>query len=242
MITAFPRRKRADTFFHLGGDEVDETCWAKSPAVRLWMAEKGFGNDTDLVYKWFVVQVMCMFSQRVCSVYLYFVVQVDAIAVSLGRSAMRWQEVWEHFGAALPPDTVIHVWKPSPTASMGNVTSHGYRAVFSNNAVYYLDNMETHWSAFYDADPLGGVSASAEQYVLGTYPRIYVDVSPLMKCFLLLQEARRRCGERRRQLRTFLRPSFRALRRRLNASGAISQESLPQILTLSYACNRLAAF
>lgn len=68
--------------------------------------------------------------------------QVDALASGLGRSAIRWQEVWEHFGTALPVGTVVHIWEPSPTATMGNVTAHGYRAIFSNNKVYYLDNSE----------------------------------------------------------------------------------------------------
>ena len=46
----------ADAFLHLGGDEVDEACWASSPAVRAWMTAQGMGNDTDLVYEWFVQQ------------------------------------------------------------------------------------------------------------------------------------------------------------------------------------------
>lgn len=37
-----------DDALHLGGDEVDGTCWAQSPQVAAWMADHGM-NSTDQV-------------------------------------------------------------------------------------------------------------------------------------------------------------------------------------------------
>lgn len=48
-----------------------------------------------------------------------------------------------HVGAAAHSGcTGLQVWEPSPTATMGNVTALGFRALFSDNKVYYLDNSE----------------------------------------------------------------------------------------------------
>lgn len=56
----------SDEFFHLGGDEVDQTCWENSAAVQAWMKTQGF-TTTDQVYE-------------------YFVSVVDAMAIGLGKS------------------------------------------------------------------------------------------------------------------------------------------------------------
>ena len=38
-------------FLHLGGDEVDETCWKNTPAVTAWMKTQNM-TDTDQVGGW----------------------------------------------------------------------------------------------------------------------------------------------------------------------------------------------
>ena len=43
-----------DDFMHLGGDEVNQVCWQNDTAVRAWMLQQGMGNNTDLVYEYFV--------------------------------------------------------------------------------------------------------------------------------------------------------------------------------------------
>ena len=58
----------------LGGDEVDQTCWQKTPSVLAWMSKQGMGTNTDLVYE-------------------YFVTAVDAMTLTLGFSPIRWEEV-----------------------------------------------------------------------------------------------------------------------------------------------------
>jgi hexosaminidase len=59
-----------DEFFHLGGDEVDQTCWQNTPAVQAWMNSNGI-NSTDGVYE-------------------YFVAAVDQMTINLNRSPIRW--------------------------------------------------------------------------------------------------------------------------------------------------------
>ena len=182
-----------DEFFHLGGDEVSQGCWNKTPAVRDWMVTKGY-NTTDQVYE-------------------YFVSAVDAQALALGKSPIRWQEVWARafwggvplrwrthcqlmrgtrgrlckatqlapphthltqlptpfpsdFGTDLDKRTVIHAWLSS--GALIEATNAGYRAIWSVDGRYYLDALDETWPGFYDVDVLAGVTnASAIPLVLG---------------------------------------------------------------------------
>lgn len=43
-----------DEIFHLGGDEAHQGCWQNDSAVQAWMQTQGMGNNTNLVYKYFV--------------------------------------------------------------------------------------------------------------------------------------------------------------------------------------------
>jgi len=135
-----------DEFFHLGGDEVDQSCWANTPAVQTWMAAQGI-NSTDGVYE-------------------YFVEKVDAMTLALGKSPVRWEEVWKHFGTDLDPRTVIHAWLSS--AALIDATSKGYRAIWSVDGLYYLDALGEGWQSFYNVDILAGITnTSAIPNVLG---------------------------------------------------------------------------
>lgn len=129
---------------HLGGDEVDTSCWAASPSIMAWLAAHNLTLDGG---------------------YEYFVLAVDAAAAGAGKTAMRWEEVWNHFGTALPKDTIIHVWLDH--ATLANVTGSGYYGVLSDNDVYYLDHLDVIWSSFYDNDLLQNIAPAAVPFVLG---------------------------------------------------------------------------
>jgi hypothetical protein len=70
-------------------------------------------------------------------IYRYFVLQSNAMALAAGKSPMRWEEVWKHFGTQLDSRTIIHAWLSS--AALFDAANHGYRGVFSvNDEAYYL--------------------------------------------------------------------------------------------------------
>jgi len=63
------------------------------------MAARGMGNNTDLVYEYFVSQDVKPnpFLQISNSAIAYFQVSaVDAMAFANGKSPIRWEEVWKH--------------------------------------------------------------------------------------------------------------------------------------------------
>lgn len=63
-----------DNFIHLGGDEVDTSCWTKTPAVAKWLADRNMTGDDG---------------------YAFFVKNTAAIAIAQGRRPVQWSEVYD---------------------------------------------------------------------------------------------------------------------------------------------------
>ena len=57
------------SMIHLGGDEVDTSCWSKTPAVAAWLAARGLTPDQG---------------------YGYFVNRTAHLAVAMGRRPVQW--------------------------------------------------------------------------------------------------------------------------------------------------------
>ena len=147
IVSALAAASQSSSILHLGGDEVNPACWLASPAVRAWMAAHNCSSGDDI--------------------YRYFVMQSNAMAVAAGKSPMRWEEVWRHFGTSLHPSTIVHAWLSSQ--SLFEAASAGYRSVFSvNKEAYYLDFLDVQWDRVYATDPLRGLTnASSLPFILG---------------------------------------------------------------------------
>ena len=104
-------------FIHLGGDEVDYTCWEKSPQIQEWEQQNGIDGSEGT--------------------YEYFVDKTAAIAREQNRTPVQWVEVFEHFGSNLDNNTVVHVWKEKST--LDAVVLAGYRALLSDDDLWYLE-------------------------------------------------------------------------------------------------------
>ena len=81
-----------DAFVHLGGDEVDTSCWGSTPSIRQWLQERNYTT---------------------ADAYSYFVSTAAKIARSHQKRPIQWAEVFDEFGATLDKSTIVHVWKPS---------------------------------------------------------------------------------------------------------------------------------
>ncbi|KAK2524597.1 Hexa [Columba guinea] len=126
-----------DFFLHLGGDEVDFTCWKSNPKIRDFMKEMGFGEDYKKLESFYIQRLLDIIS-------------------SLGKGYIVWQEVFDN-EVKVRPDTIIHVWKEKGTPymeEMANVTKAGYRALLS--APWYLNRISygQDWIAAYQVEPL----------------------------------------------------------------------------------------
>ncbi|XP_040197371.1 beta-hexosaminidase subunit beta isoform X2 [Rana temporaria] len=124
-----------DKYIHLGGDEVDFSCWKSNPDITKFMAEHGFGTDY-------------------CKLESYYVQQILGIMSKLGKGYMVWQEIFDNHDQ-IDPDTIVEVWKGNKySEELYKVTAAGFSAILS--APWYLDYISVgqDWRNYYQVEPL----------------------------------------------------------------------------------------
>jgi len=144
-----------ENFIHLGGDEVNTSCWTKTPSIAKWLSDH---NMTAV------------------QGYEYFVKRVAQIAMSQGRHPVQWVEVFDHFGTDLPKEVIVHVWKSKQTLQA--VVKAGYQALL-NNAFgpgnWYLDHIGIQWNAIYENEPCDNITDVQCKLVLGGQGEMWAE-------------------------------------------------------------------
>nr|XP_055055597.1 beta-hexosaminidase subunit beta isoform X2 [Misgurnus anguillicaudatus] len=144
ISTVFP-----DAYIHLGGDEVDFTCWKSNPDIQKFMKEQSFGTDYTKLESYYI--------QRL----------VDIVAATK-KGYMVWQEVFDN-GVKLKDDTVVEVWIGGKMEEeLANVTRAGFTTILS--APWYLDwiSYGQDWQKYYKVEPLSFDGTDAQkQLVIG---------------------------------------------------------------------------
>eukprot|EP00939_MAST-03C_sp_MAST-3C-sp1_P002177 g2177.t1 len=151
-----------DHYVHLGGDEVDTSCWTNTPETADWLKARNMTGDDG---------------------YAYFVKRAADIALSKGRRPIQWSEVYDHFKTDLDKKTIVHVWKS--VTNVTEVVANGYNVI--RNVGYfpkswYLDNLNVNWTAVYGNDPCDGVPDNLCSMILGGNGEMWgetVDASDL---------------------------------------------------------------
>lgn len=132
-------------FVHLGGDEVDTSCWTSTPRIKKWLEQKGYNES---------------------QAYEYFVLKAQKIAVSHGYEVINWEETFNNFGSKLDRKTVVHNWLGSGVAQ--KVVESGLRCIVSNQDSWYLDHLDATWQQMYLNEPLTNITNPNQQkLVLG---------------------------------------------------------------------------
>nr|XP_056704010.1 beta-hexosaminidase subunit beta [Euleptes europaea] len=142
--TVFP-----DEYIHLGGDEVDFTCWKSNPDVSEFVRKQGF---------WY----------SYAKLESYYIDKMLDIVSSINKKSIVWQEVFDH-GAELPPDSVVEVWMANfYEEELKKVTKEGLPAILA--APWYLDYISygEDWMKYYKVEPLNFFGCeSQKKLVLG---------------------------------------------------------------------------
>ncbi|KAL9226095.1 hypothetical protein vseg_001945 [Gypsophila vaccaria] len=131
--------------FHLGGDEVNTDCWNTTAHIKEWL------TDNEMTTK---------------DAYQYFVVKAQEIAILYNRTPVNWEETFINFPSKLNPRTVVHNWLVSGICP--KAVAKGFRCIYSNQGVWYLDHLDVPWQPVYNAEPLEGISdATQQELILG---------------------------------------------------------------------------
>eukprot|EP00898_Chlorokybus_atmophyticus_P007913 jgi/Chlat1/8122/Chrsp75S07573 len=131
-----------DSCVHLGGDEVDTSCWSNSKHIQQWLSDQVL--DEEGAYKRFVSYA----ANR---------------TAALGRTPIFWEEVFNLFGDSLHPSTIVHVWFDRTT--LPKAVQAGYRSLLSHG--WYLDHLQETIEQFYLNEPHHGIDAANHQFILG---------------------------------------------------------------------------
>ncbi|KAL6620254.1 hypothetical protein ACP70R_035393 [Stipagrostis hirtigluma subsp. patula] len=132
-------------FVHLGGDEVNTSCWTITPRIKAWLILNRM-NESDA--------------------YKYFVLRAQQIAISHGYDIINWEETFNNFGDKLDRRTVVHNWLGSGVAE--KVVASGLRCIVSNQDKWYLDHLDATWEGFYMNEPLRNIyNPEQQRLVLG---------------------------------------------------------------------------
>lgn len=138
-----------DFYLHLGGDEVDFSCWKSNPDIQAFMKQMGFGSDFKQLESFYIQTLLDIVS-------------------AYGKGCVVWQEVFDN-KVKVRPDTIIQVWRQKIPVNYWNelhqITSAGLRALLS--APWYLNwiSYGPDWKNAYMVEPLA-FEGSPEQKAL----------------------------------------------------------------------------
>jgi hexosaminidase len=138
MAALFP-----DSYFHIGGDEVNGKQWDANPQIQDFKRSHGLKSNEELQ--------------------AYFTKRLEKIVSQLRKNMVGWDEI---LTPGMPNNIVIQSWRGPE--SLAAAAKQGYRGLLSNG--YYIDLM---WSAarHYAVDPMSGATANLtpeeKQHILG---------------------------------------------------------------------------
>ncbi|KAG7030740.1 Beta-hexosaminidase 1, partial [Cucurbita argyrosperma subsp. argyrosperma] len=92
----------------------------------------------------------------------------------------QWEETFVNFPEGLNPSTIVHNWYDQLKLRNWQIlcllmlrggicpkaVAHGFRCIFSDQGVWYLDHLDVPWDRAYRADPLEGVSDFSQQKLI----------------------------------------------------------------------------
>ncbi|XP_041652472.1 beta-hexosaminidase subunit alpha [Cheilinus undulatus] len=134
-----------DSYIHLGGDEVNFSCWKSNPDVLAFMEEMGFGGDFTKLEAFYMENIV-------------------NITSALNKTSVVWQDVFDYH-EQIPKDTVLHIWKGLPAKyqdELSKITKAGMRVLLA--APWYINHISygQDWRNYYTVQPLN-FSGTEEQ-------------------------------------------------------------------------------
>ncbi|XP_004070040.1 beta-hexosaminidase subunit alpha isoform X1 [Oryzias latipes] len=124
-----------DSYIHLGGDEVDFSCWRSNPHVRAFMQKMGFGGDFPKLEAFYIENIVNITSAN-------------------NKTSIVWQDVFDYHErrSAL---SVVEVWKHGCyLCKVRQVTKAGLRVILASPWYLDLPGPTHNWARYYTVWPL----------------------------------------------------------------------------------------
>jgi hexosaminidase len=131
-----------DRYVHVGGDEVDFTCWASNPDVQAFMKAHGFSTYSQLEQ--------------------YYENTLLELVARTGKSYIVWEDVFDN-GVKILPDTVVEVWRGSWQTTIAKTTAAGYRSLLASPWYLNLISYGADWVNYYQVEPLDFPGTAAQK-------------------------------------------------------------------------------
>jgi len=130
-----------DKYVHLGGDEVDFSCWKSNPGILKFMEAMNISGEFS----------------KLESIYIHKLLDIVS-SLPTQNGYIIWQEVVDN-NVTVKDDTVVHVWKGGHEQGgwkeeMARVTGKGLKTILSSP--WYLNYISygTDWKKYYLVEPL----------------------------------------------------------------------------------------
>ncbi|CAH8853411.1 unnamed protein product [Trichobilharzia szidati] len=161
----------ADNHIHLGGDDVDFTCWQSNPDITNFMQEKQFNTDYSQLENYYMEQ-------------LVEIVKSSSLVSGSAMVPIVWQDVYEN-GFRSDKDMIVQVHKSEGwKKSVEEITGAGFKVLISSCWNFSDVGVGDDWQSFYECDPLNFEGSSEKSTLVvggeGVIPGDYVDDVNLM--------------------------------------------------------------
>lgn len=133
-----------DKYFHVGGDEVDMSCWDKADQIIEWKKQHNYTNH---------------------EVYKYMIDKVTELSLKYNKQPIVWEEVYNNFGKTMIKDTVVHVWLGNAN-KLKSIVNDGYYGILSGANPWYLPRKYS-WKDIYNTTIDENIPEEQKHLVLG---------------------------------------------------------------------------
>ncbi|KAK6188319.1 hypothetical protein SNE40_004517 [Patella caerulea] len=119
-----------DDYIHIGGNDVNFSCWESNPEIKEFMKQM---NYTALQLE------------------QYYFQKVLNIVRDLYRKNIVWQDVYDN--GVLSAGTIYQVWKSDWQSTIATLTAAAYETILSS--CWFLDNISNsnEWIKYYQCEP-----------------------------------------------------------------------------------------
>ncbi|RFZ83034.1 beta-hexosaminidase [Mucilaginibacter terrenus] len=153
IMAIFPSK-----YIHIGGDEVDRTDWAKSDAVKAFMAKEGIKDLPGL--------------------HSYFINRMEKYFNSKGRKLIGWDEIIE---GGISPTAIIMYWRGWVPDAPVKAAKNGNTVIMTPGEPLYFDNQPDQYSVskVYYFNPIPAkLNAQEAKAIIGAQANLWSERIP----------------------------------------------------------------